>query len=101
MSKPEARKIWLVAEFLACAVCLVSANQVFGQATTGTISGTVQDVQRGMVPGATVNVCTDSRSMRFTNFRFIEVRQAPRPLAGRLADRGVSHVAERHPLRAA
>jgi Carboxypeptidase regulatory-like domain len=39
-----------------CAVCLVSANQAFGQATTGTISGTVQDVQGHTVAGATVNV---------------------------------------------
>ena len=55
-SKPETRKFWLFAGFLVCAVCLVSAHQAFGQATTGTISGTVQDVQGGMVAGATVNV---------------------------------------------
>jgi hypothetical protein len=55
-SKPETRKFWLFAGFLVCAVCLVTAHQAFGQATTGTISGTVQDVQGGMVAGATVNV---------------------------------------------
>ena len=56
MSKPETRKFWLFAAFLVCVVCLVSAHSAFGQATTGTISGTVQDVQGGIVPGATVNV---------------------------------------------
>jgi hypothetical protein len=56
MSKPDNRKLWLVVAFLVCAVCLVSAHQAFGQATTGTISGTVQDVQGGMVAGATVAV---------------------------------------------
>jgi hypothetical protein len=56
MSKPETRKFWLFAAFLVLVVCLVSAHSAFGQATTGTISGTVQDVQGGMVPGATVNV---------------------------------------------
>jgi len=55
-SKPETGKFRLFAAFLVCAVCLVSAHQVFGQATTGTISGTVQDVQGGMVAGATVTV---------------------------------------------
>ena len=55
-SKPETRKFWLFAGFLVCAVCLVSAHQAFGQATTGTISGTVQDGQGGVVAGATVNV---------------------------------------------
>ena len=56
MSKPETRKFWLVAAFLVCVVCLVSAHQAFGQATTGTISGTVQDVQGGMVAGAAVSM---------------------------------------------
>ena len=55
-SKPENRKFRLFAGFLVCAVCLASAHQAFGQATTGAISGTVQDVQGGMVAGATVNV---------------------------------------------
>src|SRR5258708_9394723 len=55
MSKPETRKFWLL---LVCVVCFVSAHSAFGQATTGTISGTVQDVQGGMVLGATVNVRT-------------------------------------------
>ncbi len=56
MSKLQTRKIGLFATFLVCAVCLVSAHQAVGQATTGTISGTVQDVQGGTVAGATVNV---------------------------------------------
>ena len=56
MSNPATRKLWLFAAFLVCVVCLVSAYQAFGQATTGTISGTVQDVQGGMIAGATVAV---------------------------------------------
>ena len=55
-SKPENRKFRLFAGFLVCAVCLASAHQAFGQATTSAISGTVQDVQGGMVAGATVTV---------------------------------------------
>ena len=43
--------LWL----LVCAVCLVSA-QALGQATTGTIYGTVQDVQGATVGSATVTV---------------------------------------------
>jgi carboxypeptidase family protein len=56
LSNPATRKLWLFAAFLVCVVCLVSAYQAFGQATTGTISGTVQDAQGGMVAGATVTV---------------------------------------------
>lgn len=52
MSTRNNRKLW----FLVCAVCLVSAHQTFGQATTGTISGSVQDVQGAMVAGAIVIV---------------------------------------------
>jgi hypothetical protein len=44
------------AALLVCVVCLTSVSLAFGQATTGTISGTVQDVQGGMVAGATVTV---------------------------------------------
>src|SRR6266481_5366360 len=55
-SKPETHKFWLFSAFLVCVVCLVSAHQAFGQETTGTISGTVQDAQGGVVAGATVNV---------------------------------------------
>src|SRR6266478_1882715 len=54
--KPETHKFWLFSAFLVCVVCLVSAHQAFGQATPGTISGTVQDVQGDMVAGATVTV---------------------------------------------
>jgi hypothetical protein len=56
MTKRETRKFSLFAAFLVCAVCLVTALQTFGQATTGTISGTVRDVQGGVVAGATVTV---------------------------------------------
>ncbi len=42
--------------FLACLICLVTAHQAFGQATTGTISGMVQDVQGSAVAGATVHI---------------------------------------------
>src|SRR5882762_7342298 len=56
MRKPDNRKLWLLVAFLVCSVCLVSGHQALCQASTGTISGTVQDVQGGMVPGATVNV---------------------------------------------
>lgn len=41
---------------LVCAVCLAGTQQAFSQATTGTIFGTVQDVQGATVPGATVTV---------------------------------------------
>ncbi len=43
MSKPKTRKIWLFAGLLLTALCLASARQAFGQATTGTISGVVTD----------------------------------------------------------
>jgi len=46
------RKLWV----LVGVVCLVSANQVFAQATTGAISGTVHDIQGARVAGATVTV---------------------------------------------
>ncbi len=52
MSTRQSRKLWL----LVCAVCLVAAHQAFSQATTGTISGTVQDVHGVTVAGATVTV---------------------------------------------
>jgi hypothetical protein len=39
-----------------CAACFVTALEALGQATTGTISGTVQDVQGGLVAGANVTV---------------------------------------------
>jgi uncharacterized surface anchored protein len=52
MSTRENLKLWL----LVCAVCLATAHQAFGQATTGTISGTVQDAQGARVAGATVTV---------------------------------------------
>jgi len=56
MSKPDNPKLWLLVAFLVCSVCLVSGHQALGQATTGTISGTLQDVQGGTVAGATVYV---------------------------------------------
>ncbi len=52
MSTRENYKCWL----LVCAACLATAHAGFGQATTGTISGTVQDVQEARVAGATVTV---------------------------------------------
>ncbi len=56
MSKPKTRKIWLFAGLLVCALFLASARQAFGQATAGTISGTVVDQQGGSVPRAAVTV---------------------------------------------
>ena len=55
-SKPETWKICLFTAFLTCAVCLVSARQTFGQATTGTISGAIRDIQGGVVVGTAVSV---------------------------------------------
>ena len=52
MSTRENLKSW----FLVCAVSLVTAHQAFGQATTGTISGTVQDLHGAAVAGAAVTV---------------------------------------------
>ena len=46
MSRRENYKCWL----LVC-VCLATAHAGFGQATTGTISGTVYDVQKARVAG--------------------------------------------------
>ena len=57
-SKGEARNFWSLTTSLVCAVCLVSAHEAFGQTTTGTISGTVQDVRGGVVAGATVTLRT-------------------------------------------
>jgi hypothetical protein len=56
MGKRETCKFWLFAAILVCTVCLVNVHQAFGQATAGTISGAVQDVQGGAVAGATVTV---------------------------------------------
>ena len=53
MGRPETRRLWLL---LAGFICLASTRAAFGQATTGTISGTVQDVQGGVVAGAAVEV---------------------------------------------
>jgi Carboxypeptidase regulatory-like domain len=52
MSTRENLKSWL----LVCAVSLVTAHQAFGQVTTGTISGTVHDLQGAAVAGAAVTV---------------------------------------------
>src|SRR5262245_30258545 len=52
MSARENCKLWL----LVCAVCLPGAHQAFGQATTGTISGTVHDFQGATVASASVTV---------------------------------------------
>src|SRR5262245_10392170 len=41
---------------LVCVLCLANALQAFGQVTTGTISGTVHDVQGARIAGATVTV---------------------------------------------
>jgi serine/threonine-protein kinase HipA len=49
MSKSGTRKFGFFGALLACVVCLANALPAFGQATTGTISGTVQDVQGEMV----------------------------------------------------
>ena len=42
--------------FLLSAVYLAEAREPFAQATTATISGTVQDIQGGVIAGATVSV---------------------------------------------
>jgi carboxypeptidase family protein len=52
MSIRNNRKLWLP----VYAVCLLTSCQAFGQATTGTISGTVQDAHGATVVGATVTV---------------------------------------------
>src|SRR5437899_11115409 len=69
MSKPRTRKIWLFAGLLVCTLCLASARQAFGQATTGTISGQVLDQNGGTVPRATVamrNLGTNAKDTLIT-----------------------------------
>ncbi len=46
-----------------CALVL-GALPVFGQITTGTVAGTVQDSQGGVIPGATVVLISESRGTR-------------------------------------
>jgi hypothetical protein len=46
------RRLW----FAVCVVCLATASPALGQATTGTISGTVHDVRGATVAGARVTV---------------------------------------------
>ncbi|MGH9794061.1 MAG: carboxypeptidase regulatory-like domain-containing protein [Candidatus Acidiferrales bacterium] len=56
MCKRENRKLRLLAALLFYSVCLVSGHRAFGQATTGTIYGTVRDVRGGVIAGAAVAV---------------------------------------------
>ncbi len=56
LSKLETLRFRLLTMLLVCASSLISTHGAFGQATAGTISGTVQDVQGGLVPDATVTV---------------------------------------------
>jgi hypothetical protein len=55
MSKPNTRKSCVCAAILACVICLVSTNSLLGH-TTGTISGTIRDVQGASIAGAAVLV---------------------------------------------
>jgi hypothetical protein len=54
---------------LAAGVCLLlaaSARPAPAQGVTGTVSGTVQDAQGGVVPGATVTLISESRGTKLT-----------------------------------
>jgi len=62
-----ATKVWLklgIAFLLLC-LLLLCAESLFGQADTGTITGTVTDASRSVVPAATVTiVATETKSRR-------------------------------------
>src|SRR5713226_7977285 len=49
-----------VALLLLCALSLPASAQI----STGTVSGTVNDVQGGVIPGATVTLISESRGTR-------------------------------------
>jgi hypothetical protein len=56
MFESKHRKLWLFLGILVAFLALSGGQPAFGQATTGTISGTLQDQHGGTVPQATVTI---------------------------------------------
>src|SRR5688500_20157501 len=54
----------MVRALLAAATALVVAIPASSQITTGVVSGTIVDAQRGVIPGATVVLISESRGTR-------------------------------------
>ena len=57
-------KTWVRAMSAALLLLLGAAMPVTGQITTGTVAGTVQDAQGGVVPGATVVLISEARGTK-------------------------------------
>src|ERR1700674_1566251 len=55
---------WLQRSVLVSACLFGAAGQGVAQITTGSIAGTVKDVQGGVIPGATVTLISDSQGTK-------------------------------------
>ncbi|MEO8077129.1 MAG: carboxypeptidase-like regulatory domain-containing protein [Acidobacteriota bacterium] len=70
----------------ACVVLATLIVPAHAQVTSGTISGTIKDAQRGVIPGATVTLVSAAKGTRSTpvvtsvsgDFVFANVRQHQR-----------------------
>ena len=84
---------------MACALVLTTASAAFAQIGGGSITGTVQDDQGGVLPGASVTLAgsdrtTSSITDEAGKFRFLNL--APGPYTVSVALQGFSTVVREH-----
>ena len=60
----EVRRTAIVRTAGACALLMALAGAAWAQGVTGTVSGTVKDIEGGVIPGATVTLISDAQGTR-------------------------------------